>query len=301
MNSRWSTSPHKNNGQIVSIRPHAHIPILKAIADHGILPVPYIAALLGRTYKPISRATNKLKRKPAELIEVCSTQSANPRQYQYTLQAFNLTPKGEAFLQDEGYAFRQVKSSIHQITNSQTTASFQIGARDRLITWDDILADAHTPQGALPYIPVDFDFKGHHYDKAIRPDSPPFGIRYGDNCRFFVLETDLGSEPIKTMNRDRQAIENKFAGYLTALEQNLCEKVWGFQNVFVLFTTTTRARLNSMMSVLDEMTDDRRLKRRFAFQQFPSILSATPQPRDYGWAFTQPWKIIGGELNIGES
>ena len=61
---------------------------------------------------------------------------------------------------------------------------------------------------------------------------------------------------MKASNRDRQAIERKFAAYLTMLDQGLYESHWKIGNCIVLFTTITQTRLDNMRSLLASMTTD---------------------------------------------
>jgi hypothetical protein len=100
-------------------------------------------------------------------------------------------------------------------------------------------------------------------------------------------------------NRDRQAIETKLAAYLTVLENGLYQSHWGFPNLTVLFTSTTKTRVENMITLLDSMST--KYSNCFAFQVFPTIISGAEQPTA-GFAINQPWLQVGGKtLNLGES
>src|SRR5262245_26918667 len=133
-NSRWSTTAITKNGQIVTTRPNepGDIAVLKWLARYPVQTIKDIAAGTGRSYPAIAGRVNKLKRKPNELIKVHRTQLEQPRVYQSTPQALTLARAGAAKLADLGFEVRTPKPSvhfIHQLTESQTAAAFEVGAR----------------------------------------------------------------------------------------------------------------------------------------------------------------------------
>lgn len=311
MNSRWSTSPVKCAGEVVAIRPNVagDVEILKCMGRYPVLTADDIAALTRRSYGAVIARLSLLKREPNKLITVHRTQLESPRLYQSSPQAFHLTHKGITKLQEFGFEPLHREPSVHflhQLTESQTAASFAIGARDRLISFNEILQSQSTPKAIQESgdhsIPVFFSFKGKQYDYRLTPDGRPFAITYdADTYRFFVFETDCASEPLVSSNRDRQAIETKFAAYLHVLESGLHETHWGFHGwpFTILFTTTTKARMENMIALLASMSTKH--LDCFAFAYFPTIIGDTPQPIDRGWAFNQPWRQVGGKtLHIGE-
>jgi hypothetical protein len=92
---------------------------------------------------------------------------------------------------------------------------------------------------------VAFHYKGKDYDYKLTPDGLPFGLSYPiDTYRFCVFETDCLSEPLVSSNRDRPAIETKLAAYLTVLDNGLYQSHWGFPNLTVLFTSTSKTRVD---------------------------------------------------------
>ena len=243
MNSRWSTNPIKRDGQIASIRPNVagDIEILKSLGRYTVLTADDIAALTRRSYRAVIARLNLLKRKPNELIQVHRSQLESPRMYQWAAQALHLSPRGIAKLHDIGFEPCTEKPSthfIHQLTENQVAASFEIGVRERLIPFSEILPTTPqaTQESAEPHaIRVAFSYKGKDYNYNLTPDGRPFGISYpNDTYRFCVLEVDCASEPLVSSNRDRQAIETKFAAYLSVLEQGLYESHWGVGRVELL-------------------------------------------------------------------
>lgn len=230
----------KRNGHVVSTRPHVagDIEILKCLARHSVLTTADTSALVRRSYGAVIARINLLKRKPNELIQVHRTQLDQPRMYQCSPQALHLTNRGIAKLREIGVEVARREPSIHflhQLTESQTAASFEIGARERLIPFSEILKSPSTPKAIAETgdhsIPVAFSYKGKDYKYNLTPDGRPFGIAYrNDTYRFFVFETDCASEPLVSSNRNRQAIETKPAAYLTVLENRLYETHLGLPN-----------------------------------------------------------------------
>jgi hypothetical protein len=308
MNSRWSTNPIKRHGEVVSIRPNVpgDIEILKCLGRHTVLTGEDIAALTKRSYGAVIARLNLLKRKPNELVTVHRAQLEHARMYQWSAQALHLTNKGIAKLQEIGFEVSHREPSIHfihQLTESQTAASFEIGARERLVPFSEVLASPSTPQAIRESgdhsIPVSFSYKGKDYNYNLTPDGQPFAIAYpNDTYRFCVFETDCASEPLVSSNRDRQAIEVKLAAYLTVLDHGLYASHWGFPNLTVLFTSTTQTRVNNMIALLAGMPA--KYLNCFGFQVFPTIISDTAQPEDRGWAVKRPWTTVHGQINVGE-
>lgn len=294
MNSRWNTHPIKRGGEIVSIRPNTpgDIEILKYLGRYSVLTAEDIAALTQRSYGAIIARLNLLKRSPNKLIKVHDTQLQQPRIFQWSPQVFHLTQAGIAKLRDLGFepSEKSSKQFIHQMTESQTAASFAVGAK--LKGLEHVSLD-------LPSIAVTFDYRGRRYDNHhIIPDGGPIGIGYGNGkYQFIVFETDCATEPLESSNRDRQAIEMKLAAYLTLLESELYKSHWRIPNLIVLFTTITKNRMENMRDLLASMNT--KYLNAFAFQTFGTILSSGEKPEP-GWAVTRPWNRVKSPLNLGE-
>jgi hypothetical protein len=276
-NSRWSSDPITIDGQIVGIRPDTvgDIEILKALGRYPVLDVRTVCALVGRSYPAVISRVNKLKRKPQRLITVHQAQLEQPRLWQSSPQAYHVTPAGEAKLLEIGFqpVPRGNRHFIHTLTQNQTAASFEIGGK--LAGLEHAALDRKT-------IVV-----GEH---KIIPDGGPIGIGKNDLWRFILFETDCASEPLRSSNQDRQAIERKFRGYAEFLNQGLYETLWGIPPCFILFTTTTQVRLNNMLELLDSLKIPH--TNCFGFQVFPTITHKQPE---HGFAVSRVWHQIGGK------
>ncbi|WP_143275345.1 hypothetical protein [Bradyrhizobium canariense] len=168
-------------------------------------------------------------------------------------------------------------------------ASFEIGARDRLIPWREIKISPSTPSATEESghynFPVSFTHRGVQWKHSRRPDGQPFAIAYPDDKdRFCVLEIDLKTEQLKWSDKDRQTIERKFVAYLNVLENKTHESHLGFPDLNILFTTISVGRLESMMELLASIAP--RFLNHFAFETFPTIAGNTLQPVDKGRALT---------------
>lgn len=270
MNSRWSTKPITRNGKAVSIRPEVpgNIAILSALARHGTLTLLDLSELLGRPYDPIQRRVTKLKRQPFELVTPHRTQRLAPHQWHYGKQAFHLTPKGEAFLAEKGHDIkaRPSKHFLHSVSSSQTSASFELGAK---------MAGLEYLQLPMPIITAN--------DHRVIPDGGLVGLGRNDRWRLVCWETDMGTEPMVS-KKDRQHIAGKFSAYLALLGQKLYETHWGVPNCTVVFTTTTNVRMESMRKLLHSMTAD--YQHCFRFYVLPVLTQVADRP-PRGWAVSE--------------
>src|ERR1700736_1967095 len=115
MNSRWNTNPIKRGGEVVTTRHNVagDMDILRCLGRYIVLTAPDIAALTRRSYGAVIARLNLLKRKPNELIQVHRSQLESPRLYQWSPQAFHLTNKGIAKLQEIGFESAHREPSIH--------------------------------------------------------------------------------------------------------------------------------------------------------------------------------------------
>jgi len=260
MNSRWTTKPVTRGGELVSIRPNVpgDIEILKCLGRYTVLTAQDIAALTRRSYGAVIARLSLLKRVPHKMIAVHRTQLDSPRLYQSCAQAFHLTPRGISKLNEIGFEPLLRDSSshfLHTLTESQLMASFEIGARERLVAFSEIRQSPCTPNGIKESgdhsLPIAFAHRGKQCDYRLTPDGRPFAIEYlNGHYRFFVLEVDLRTEQLKWSDKDRQTIERKLIAYRNVLESGVYRTHLGFPNLTVLFTTTTMARLESMRELL---------------------------------------------------
>ena len=133
-----------------------------------------------------------------------------------------------------------------------------------IITFDEILAAPHTPEGAKKSIPVQFAFKGRDYDY----DLTPMGIRSASSTKTARIDSASSrrtAPPNPYIEQPRPPVARTEVCRLSHHPINNYESHWGFPNLTVLFTTTTKLRMENMIELLASMTTDRKLLACFGF------------------------------------
>jgi Replication-relaxation len=222
---------------------------------------------------------------------------------------YELDARGSHVLRERGLSFLPKsyhRNFAHELMVSQIMASIELGTREkknvRLITWPEILASSNTPgatrQSATTCsIPVTFTAFGEPCSMTVNADARPFGVErtIEGSCTYLFfpgIEADCGTEPVETSNLDRSSITKKVAAYRAIAEQGLYRSHFGFPNFFVPFITTTRVRMESMMKVVDRMTEGSGSKM-FLFKALPAFSTAEKLPKAGGHMLTEPWQRCG--------
>jgi hypothetical protein len=146
-------------------------------------------------------------------------------------------------------------------------------------------------------VPVSYTLRGESRTDQIIADARPFGLeRMADRKRSFLffpgVEADCGTEPVDATDPERSSIAKKFAAYLAIAEQGIHRSHFGFPNFFVPFITTTEARLNSMMALVERLTGKQGSKI-LLFKTFPTLTSPERPPAAGGHMLTEPWHRVG--------
>jgi hypothetical protein len=308
-NSRWSRDPVRDGGAAVVARvTERDIGIFKLLARYRYLPVDDIQALVGGELKPLVHRLNLLSRKP-NLYVNRPHQQRQAAGANYRRLVYELDERGSRVLRDRGLPFlpkAYQRNFAHELMVCRITASLEIGVRAdpsiRLITWQEILTSEKTPietrRAERPtYIPISFVANGENHKTEVCADGTPFGFestRAGKRTYLFFpgIEADCGTEPITTSDFERTSITKKISAYLAIAEQGIYRSHFGFPNFFVPFVTTTRARMESMMALLDRLTGGRGAKM-FLFKTFPSFTSFEKPLPATGHMLTLPWKRVG--------
>ena len=309
-NSRWSRDPVRSKGgSAVAVYPTARdIEIFKLLARFRYLPSDYIHAFVGGNQKALIHRLNLLSRRPNLYL------SRPPQQRQcadanYRPLTYALDEAGARALRERDIPVL-LKSSrhnfIHELMIAQITASIELGTREnpsaRLITWEEILANPTTPETtrALPMpnaIPISYTFRSEARSDHLIADARPFGlvrtIAGKQTFLFFPgIEADCCTEPVDAADPERSSIAKKFAAYLAIAEQGVHRSHFGFPNFFVPFITTTSARLNSMMTLVERLTGKQGSKI-LLFKTLPTLTSAERPPAPSGHMLTEPWQRVG--------
>ncbi|MCC7082168.1 MAG: hypothetical protein IT530_15965, partial [Burkholderiales bacterium] len=71
----------------------------------------------------------------------------------------------------------------------------------------------------------------------------------GKRYRFFALEADRGTEPLRPRDRTRSSILQKLDGYLHVRRRESFRERFGVPNLLVLIVTTSVQRLEAMIAL----------------------------------------------------
>ena len=91
---------------------------------------------------------------------------------------------------------------------------------------------------------------------------------------------------------DRSSIAKKFAAYSAIAEQRIYRSHFGFPNFFVPIIAATETRMQSMIRLLEKVTNGRGSKM-FLFKTFLAFTSAEKPPGPSGHMLTEPWHRAG--------
>jgi len=294
--SRFSRTPVTSADGIAHVVPpyrltEQDLALLKALTRRRFLSVDYIAALIGTSYKYALTRVQILKSDPNFYVKVCDAQRENPKLHLYTPLFYELDQRGIGALDERGIVIgprKPVRNIIHAVMVDQIMASFELGATGgmSIIPRADILAKTPQKTQDLPIpdrIPVG-------RDRWIRADGEMFVLKTAEGFSFFPgVEADTGTEPIHSYDYERSSIRAKFEDYITVIEREIYKSHFGARTFFVPFITPTTRRLESMMVLLEEMTEKKpSLRKHFLFKTHPLFTSST-KPRPSGHMVDEPW------------
>ncbi len=310
-NSRWDREPvlDTDGKPVVTRITNRDIEIFRLLARYRYLPLNDIHAFIGGSLKNVTHRLGLLSRKPNLYIN-------RPHQQRQSADTnhrhiiYELDDRGIAILRDLGVGHLAKvyhRNFTHELMVCRIMASFELGTREnvniRLITWQEIMASDKIPLATKNLsnpasVSVSLMLRGERCTKAVVADAQPFGLERsnedGTRAYFFFpgIEADCGTEPIESYDYERSSIHNKFTAYRAIAEQDLYRSHFGFPNCFVPFITTTTARMQSMMHMLEKLTDGRGSKM-FLFKTFPTLTSFEKQVPPSGHMLTTPWQRAG--------
>ena len=308
--SRYSIEPLLDeDGNPIHVRRPSPFDVerYKLMARRRILTCEWIGAALGQNPDAVVDRFNLLKRKPNLWVKLADEVVSNQRQYLFMPLFHELDSRAITYLHEAGINIPKrkiVKNFQHQAMTDQVMTSFEIGCRENpsieMIHWPEIVASPRAPEAlkesAFEGIPVEYRYKGETYRRTVRADDMPFGFRRKlDGRQSYIFtggpEIDCATEPIETSDFSRSAINTKLMAYLTILNQGLFSTYLGVPNYFIPFYTGSVRRMESMMRMLDKLTDGKGSKN-ILFATHPSIYAAK-KAEPSGKALTQAYKRVG--------
>jgi hypothetical protein len=309
-NSRWSRDPVlSRTGAPRAVYPtERDIEVFKLLVRFRYLPSDYIHAFVGGNEKALSHRLNLLSRKPNLFLTRPAQQRQNAAA-NYRRLIYQLDERGSRALRELGLPFLPKSyhhNFVHELMVAQIEASIELGVSQnpaiKLITWPEILANPNTPAAtraaaAPATIRVSYAIRGEARSDEITADARPFGLKRTIDGKpsylFFPgVEADCASEPIDASDTARSSLAKKFAAYIAIAEQGIHRSHFGSPNFFVPFITTSQARLDSMIKVVDRLAAGRGSKM-LLFKTIPSFPSPEQPPAPSGHMLTAPWQRVG--------
>jgi hypothetical protein len=308
-NSRWSRDPILNGGTpVAACITDRDVEIFKLLSRYRYLPSDDIHAFVSGGLVHLTRRLDLLQRKPNSYLNRPHQQRENAEANHRRL-IYELDERGALVLRDCGLPIPSRsyhRNFAHELMVCRITASIELGIRAdsalRLITWPEILASDRTPQATRiasqpERIPVTFEVHREKYRANVTADAMPFGIERseagGRSFLFFPgIEADCATEPLDTNDAERSSIYRKFVTYRAIVFQDIHRTHFGFPNFFVPFITTNKARMESMMKLLNRITEGKGSKS-FLFKTFPAFTSFEKPPASTGHVLTEPWRRVG--------
>jgi hypothetical protein len=304
-NSRWDREPKRSKGgtPVIARLSEDDITILKLLGRYRYLPSDYLAALSGRSLPALQARLEILCRKPNCYISRPHQQrdnaDANARRLVYELD-----DKGADELRNRGIIYsrkKYLRNFAHELMACTIAASFEIGAKTgqgiRIIGWHELIDSPQMPAATKQLTnPQVLLYSGDGKQEEIASDWRPFVIERNFESKSYIFvfgfEADCGTEPIDTADSERSAIRNKFTAYLTALEHDVPRRRFGATTFMVPFITTTKARMQSMITLLERLHAGA-LAKRFLFKHIPSFTSFEKAAPATGHMLTEPWHRAG--------
>lgn len=298
--NRFATDPIVNlaTGEPITLEiTPDDIKLFHALAFHyHYLNPEYAAALLGRSYDPITRRL-RLLRKNGKYIRLSPEQEENKRQNYWGWLFYAINGPGLTQLAQQGYDLTTNKhrhdpaNLKHQVMDDQIMASIEIGVNANpameIKWWETVYANmpAESRTGPLS-IPLS-NGKEHHADGL------PFALRADDRFIFVVKETDVGTEPIDASNGARSSVKRHLLDYADIIENRIYAKHFGSRSFFVLFTTTTLARKQSIMKLWEAISSEKpKLRKCIGFTTHPTY-TGNEKPQATGHMLTREIERVG--------
>lgn len=205
---------------------------------------------------------------------------------------------------------RAYRQFAHQLMICECVALIELEVREnrgpRFVSWQEILAKAPEKTRALtnPFeLPASISYpaprtaRAIHADIKLAPDAF-FGLEYSQNdtktYRFFALEVDRATMPIRRSNLSQTSFLRKILAYRHIVAENVHKTHLGIPNLFVLTVTTNGTHLVRLMKLVADLSVEKQSKL-FLFKAMANgspLESAAP-------LLSKPWLRAGYDpLNI---
>ncbi len=302
------------------------IELFKLLSRYRYLPSNFLYAFLG------GHSETRFKERLGHLYHDGRYINRPEQQWQfararYAPAVYELDERGDQVLREHGLA--QADSPLlakgrcgayrqfaHQLMICECMASIELGVRQnaglRFISWQEIMAKA--PEGARavrnPFeLPASISYpcprsgRVMHADIKIIPDGL-FGLEYTDDnqktYRFFALEADRATMPVKRSDLSQSSYLRKLLGYQHILLQNIHKSHFGIPNLFVLTVTVNALHLTNIMTLAKELMPGGKSKL-FLFKHTGDMPEQGRESAALRLPLNEPWQRVGYDaLGIDE-
>jgi hypothetical protein len=266
-----NSSPQPKQHYFV-LQPH-DLAMFEAIAKHGPLSTRYLYEFgkQGRiSYQNCQRRLTELYNgDPSGPFLTRPPRQFDGMEGHYQDLVYDLTPRARIALSEVGrlpkHPPAKTNSFLHDFMVACIGASIELSCKARgyrYISRSELLTHPKS-QGHLA-LPIG--------TKKLIPDDL-FGIEYPEGFRFFALEADRGTEPIRGKG-ERNTFGKKLTNYLEILNRGDFRTWWGLPGITVLTVATSETRVGH---ILDELRsrDAKKLAGDFYFAVAPAFGTET--------------------------
>jgi len=302
--SRW----HRGSTKAVQLTPR-DLTILSLLQRYRYASTEHIHAFVGGQKNRLQERLARLYREPNCYVN----RPAQQRQYfnaNYRPILYELDRNGERALREQGRfdddapvtwlnCRRDGRTGFaHAVMVCEALASIELGIRGntslRFIGWPEIKGRIPEPARHSKLLHclrarISRQIKGATQvcDKALAPDAV-FGIAYqGHGARFFALECDRDSEPLRRSNLQQTSYTRKLLQYHQVLRERAYHAQWGLPNLLVLSLTTSELHMRKIVALAEEVCGD--VRRFFLFKTMPSLGDFAPPEPPTGRLLTEAW------------
>ncbi len=316
---RRSRMSRKKTGKRITISSR-DIEIFQLLERYRYLRSTFLHALVG------GKSETRFKERLGDLYHEGGYINRPKAQWQYANARYmpiiyELAAPGRAVLRDTGnqsettqLCSRRSMGAHHQFAHAlmicDILASIELGVREtnslRFIPWQEILVKApeqtraaHNPLA----LPVSISHlssrtrKRHDAKTTLIPDAL-FGLEYkgidDTKCyRFFALEADRNTMPIKRTNLNQSSYLKKLLAYREIAARKIYTSHLGIPNLMVLTVTTNTRHMQNIMELLMELTE--RGSKLFLFKTMSSLGDFQQAPLPTPHILTESWQRVGYE------
>lgn len=297
LRSRMHADPR---GKRIVLTPR-DLEIFKLLDRYRYLPSNFIRAFVGGNAAYHKARMTDLFHEGWLLKPMPQWEAMNAR---YRFDCYELGRKATAALSERGlltsHRIGTGSAFRHELMVCLIMASIELEARDHdiaLLSWKDVLANApdETRDAEAPFvIPMSFDWHGRRFDRPLRPDGRPFGLRGKRTFWFVGIEADRHYEPLHPtdLTSRHSSILGKFLQYRHMVRERIFLSRYGMDNVLVPIVTVNRQHMLNMIELAMKITDGRGFKW-MLFKTVPDFVSLekTIQPR--AGMLSEPWLRAG--------